>query len=365
MTNHIDEPILLVGSIPGDTAEEVMSQWGGGLGTALAALPDGEVGDRRAWITILAYRVFDGHPALETLRHPLPLDPSNPDEWRDPEGDWIPLSYEDDWLFKIKEGVDTIRFESIAYGAAAVESHETFKRLRDRGIVAPGLRFQISLPLHESAMRVFLTGADDLKRLWEPYGDAMKRELDAIFTAIPARELSIQWDVCTEMLAHDPSSRQLFPWEAHGEPLERYTRSLADLSPAIPEESLLGVHLCYGDLAHRHMVEPQDLAYCVELANASFTNAGRRLDFVHMPVPRDRDDDAYFQPLKDLQIGNAKLYLGLIHTTGGMSGNERRLATAKRYADEFGIATECGFGRRPREQMPELLQIHRSLATQL
>ena len=127
--------------------------------------------------------------------------------------------------------MDTIRFESIAYGAAAVESHETFKRLRDRGIVAPGLRFQISLPLHESAMRVFLTGADDLKRLWEPYGDAMKRELDAIFTAIPARELSIQWDVCTEMLAHDPSSRQLFPWEAHGEPLERYTRSLADLSP--------------------------------------------------------------------------------------------------------------------------------------
>ena len=34
---------------------------------------------------------------------------------------------------------------------------------------------------------------------------------------------------------------------------------------------------------------------------------------------------------------------------------------AEKFIKEFDIATECGFGRRPSEQMPELLQIHRDL----
>ena len=92
---------------------------------------------------------------------------------------------------------------------------------------------------------------------------------------------------------------------------------------------------------------------------------GRRIDFVHMPVPRDREDDAFFKPLADLAIGDTKLYLGLVHTTGGIEGNRRRLATALRHAQDFGVATECGFGRRPPEQMPGLLEIHRALAEAL
>jgi hypothetical protein len=66
-----------------------------------------------------------------------------------------------------------------------------------------------------------------------------------------------------------------------------------------------------------------------------------------MPVPRHRDDDAYFAPLRDLDIGEAKLYLGLVHHTDGVEGARRRLATARKYITGFGIATECGFGRRP------------------
>jgi hypothetical protein len=42
--------LLLVGSIPLDTPEQVLRRVGGPLGPYLAYMPDGEVGDRRYWI---------------------------------------------------------------------------------------------------------------------------------------------------------------------------------------------------------------------------------------------------------------------------------------------------------------------------
>ena len=81
-----------------------------------------------------------------------------------------------------------------------------------------------------------------------------------------------------------------------------------------------------------------------------------------MPVPRARDDDAYFALLNDLVIGDAKLYLGLIHHTDGVEGSLRRLSTAKRHLARIGVATECGLGRRDPQTVPELLRIHRTVA---
>jgi hypothetical protein len=41
--------LLLVGSVPFDTVEAVMTRFGGPLGAYLPAMPDGEVGERRSW----------------------------------------------------------------------------------------------------------------------------------------------------------------------------------------------------------------------------------------------------------------------------------------------------------------------------
>jgi hypothetical protein len=38
------------------------------------------------------------------------------------------------------------------------------------------------------------------------------------------------------------------------------------------------------------------------------------------------------------------------------------VTTASRFLDDFGIATECGFGRRPPECTPGLLALHREPA---
>ena len=143
-----------------------------------------------------------------------------------------------------------------------------------------------------------------------------------------------------------------------GSPTKRYRKLLQRFARLIPEDVMLGIHLCYGDLGHKHGTEPSDLTVCVHLANEAVEAAGRRVDWVHMPVPRDRDDDEYFRALARFN-GGTRLFLGLVHHTDGIEGARRRIDAAKKYVTDFGVATECGFGRRPVEQIPNLLDIHR------
>ena len=89
----------------------------------------------------------------------------------------------------------------------------------------------------------------------------------------------------------------------------------------------------------------------------------RPIQLIHMPVPRDRSDDAYFAPLKDLKLKpGTQLCLGLVHHTDGVAGTRRRIAAAEKFVTDFSIATECGFGRRQPETIPELLRIHAEAA---
>jgi hypothetical protein len=61
------------------------------------------------------------------------------------------------------------------------------------------------------------------------------------------------------------------------------------------------------------MVEPENLALCVWMANLAISRSPRRVDWIHMPVPIGRRDDTYFAPLKDLRIDQTRIYLGLVH----------------------------------------------------
>lgn len=101
------------------------------------------------------------------------------------------------------------------------------------------------------------------------------------------------------------------------------------------------------------------------MANAAVARSGRRVDWVHMPVPRDRTDDRYFEPLHDLDVGDTRVYLGLVHFSDGFDGTKTRLEAARRHLGEFGVATECGFGRRSPETTLELLELHRQIVSML
>src|SRR5262249_9931895 len=155
----------------------------------------------------------------------------------------------------------------------------------------------------------------------------------------------IQWDICWEVLAIELQDQVGRHWQPPGDPFERYLRQLQAVAQYVPEQALMGCHLCYGDFQHSHVVEPSDLRVVVRMANAAHKEVTRLVDYYHMPVPRGRDDEAYFAPLKALDIGHAKLYLGLIHHTDGRAGCLRRVATAHKYVSGFGVATECGLSR--------------------
>jgi hypothetical protein len=348
-------PILFVGSIPGENTAEVMALCGKETGHLVTSLSDGETGNRHQWVQFLAARIYDNHPSLETIQRP---------EEKDGRERWHNESYgEKGWLFRIKEGVTGLHLPHLGYAAAAKKSYLDFVKLRANGEIPQNVRFQVSLPLTESATRIFLTNTHDFMLMSAAYEEAMSREISDMLSAIPAGDLVIQWDLALEVLYIILKGKT--PWEPGGDPFERYLASLARLSALIPEETLLGCHYCYGDLGHKHLLEPPDLALPVAMANAAVNAVGRKIDYVHMPVPRTRDDDAYFAPLADLSAGDAKLYLGLVHYTDGVEGTLKRVEAAKRFAADFGIATECGFGRRTRETIPALLQIHREVAAQL
>jgi hypothetical protein len=141
---------------------------------------------------------------------------------------------------------------------------------------------------------------------------------------------------------------------------------LATCADVIPNDVELGFHLCYGDFGHKHFMDPTDLGACTEIANRLVAAAPRAIDYLHVPVPIDRDDDAYFAPLEALELGpHSDLYLGLIHLDDGVEGASRRLQTARRHVEHFGVATECGFGRRPPETIAPLLALHADVAALL
>src|SRR5262249_61578660 len=105
-------------------------------------------------------------------------------------------------------------------------------------------------------------------------------------------------------------------------------------------------HLCYGYFGGRHFVEPKDAARMVEFANASAAAIPHPLAYVHMPVPIDRDDDAFHRPLGSLALApGTELFLGVVHAADGVAGAKRRIAAARRHVAKFGIATECGMAR--------------------
>jgi hypothetical protein len=135
------------------------------------------------------------------------------------------------------------------------------------------------------------------------------------------------------------------------------------LSDLVPDSVDLLYHLCYGDNNHKHVLEPSSLADCVAFANRITQGSARPVQLFHMPVPRDRADDAYFAPLEALRLApESRLSLGLVHYSDGVAGARRRLAAAGTHAHDFLVATECGFGRRDPATIPDLLRLHAEIA---
>ncbi len=338
--------VMLVGSIPHNSIPEAMTMFGRPLARHLAALPDGEVGWRRFWITRVHFQVFAIHPDLEIVQRPR----------RDDGIERIyPHDASDNWNFKVRDGVDKVVFGHpgwrLGFYQDAANSYHFFRRLKEDGVIPGDVRFQVSIPTAVSAVppRIMPNRAD-LEKLRPGYIDAVRAELRAMLEVIPAKELAIQWDCSTEL--QDVYGR-IDGLPAAGA-IDRNLPQIHALSHDLPADVALGFHLCFGTLGGWPRFAPDSSDRAVDLANAFIGGAGRPVDWMHIPL-LDRTDDAYYRPLANLKPGKTRIYLGLIHN---MANFEQRFTAARTHLPDFGVAAYCGFGRRKPSELNDILQEH-------
>ncbi len=331
--------VHLVGSIGLDTVDEVFATVGKLLGPYLRRVPDGEVGGRRLWIS-WQYPLLRASPYLRP----------------DPSGAIRPTNRFP--LLTLGEGVapSDVRFGELGYAREARASYLDFIAARDNGVLPKGIRFQVCLPTPFAVVSSVVVPAV-LPAVEAAYEKAMIAEIAALCRHIPHRDLCIQWDICNEMVVWDGQPSNAVPADV---PREQLLERIKRLCAAVPDDVELGLHLCYGDFGAKHFVEPKDAAKMVDFANALAKSIEHKLAYIHMPVPVERSDDAFHRPWRDLKLGEGtELFLGLVHAKDGVEGAKARIAAARRYAPEFGIATECGMARsRSEETVRTLLKIH-------
>jgi hypothetical protein len=342
-------PVLLVGSLNLGDRGEVFDAVSQRLEGDVRTVPDGETGERNMWVGWETRR-FAEVPGIKTFAE---ISFENPVYGKFTQG-----------LLEPAEGVDLseVRFGPFKYVKEALDSYEVFKRDREAGKFPAETRFQVSIPTPIMFSQVFPKNRAEAQLAFQR---DLAEELDRLFEGIPADDLAVQWDIAGETEVQEQFRQGEDSWLGEEKwPLEDIAKSLAPVSEHIPEEALLGCHLCYGDPEGEHVVQPKDLTNCVEIANSISDSIGRRLDWIHMPVPIERDDDAYFAPLSSLKLQpETQLYLGLIHKEDGIEGAKRRIDRAATYVEDFGVATECGMGREPRDAVPALLDQHHEAAT--
>jgi hypothetical protein len=350
--------LLILGSIPLDTAEEVF-RWVGGSGLVphVAGVPDGEVGDRSYWIVGVAYRVFNGHPDIETVKFPARVDGVE---------NWKPKNMQDMWSFKVKDGVKEVRFgdpgRRLGYARDAIESYFVFRTLREKGVFPADMRFQVCLPMSFSTYSgMFREYPEGYSALADGFDDAMIAEIARIAEKIPPRDLMFQFDSTTESVALTvpPGGAMRHGMKApqNVDMASIAKRSIGRLSAAVPRDALMGYHLCIGSLTDWPMTRPADLGTTVACMNTMLELSKRPVDFIHFPV-LDKAGEEFYAPLKNLILGRTKFYVGVIHNMADTDDYLRRLDLVRRYIKEFGIGSPCGYGRLNPERLPSILADH-------
>jgi len=333
--------LLLVGSIPLETAEQVFRSFGGALGRWLDHMPDGEIGGRRYWIDHIAHTVLNGHPELETVRRPAP-DENGIERWR-------PRGNHDNFQFRVRPEVKRVRFGDpgwrLGYTRDAISSFYVFRDLKSKGVIPRHVRFQVCVPATYSLLGSHFPDRDDLEKVVPGMTEALATETAEIARQIPPDQLTIQWDLAVENRLIE---RQLASGDAAAarDEAERVTRPLAEICADMPGEVALGYHSCFGTLDGWPSRQPPDLTGTVLLLNASIEASGRKVDFVHFPTTGSTDE-GYFRPLADLKLNGTRAYVGAIHHMHGAPGMGPQLATVRKFLPAFGLAAPCGFGRAP------------------
>lgn len=329
----------LIGSVPLANGEEAMRTVADGLGDRLRRIPDGETGPRSDWI-VWQYPVLSSRPEFEVC----------------PPGDH---PYRSLPRLRLRPGADPsgLDFEDLGYSDAARSSYRTFTALKRQGSIPADCRFQISLPTPLAPIGAFV--ADDDQAAVEPvYERRLLQELRTILDDLPHDQLAIQWDTNSEFVMLEGFLPTWFD-DVQAGVVERLLR----LARAVPAGVELGFHLCHSHEG-RHQYRPADAIKLVDVANAVSSGLGRAPDWLHLPVPPDAADTGFLDALDRLALRpETELYLGLLHLADGPAGARSRIEAASRVVEDFGVATDCGWGRFRPGDVPDLIDLHRATSS--
>ena len=152
-----------------------------------------------------------------------------------------------------------------------------------------------------------------------------------------------------------------------GQSFEEIVARLTRCIERVPNDVPVGLHLCYGDYQHQHYKQPESLALQVRLMNHITSASRRSVEWIAFTVPQNRRDEAYFSPLGGLDVPReVELNFALVpyhpaQQEAGTTSEQTRLIDQYLAGSDWGICTECGMARAEREEIPELLDLHREI----
>jgi hypothetical protein len=333
-------PIHFVGSVPLESVADVLTTISAApaIRARVSRLPDGELGGKKGYVSSQR-ATFErlGAFQLGTRR-----------------SDWRKRDYGIQ-LYTLKSLSDVptaAEIDELGYARWAAETYEIFRDLKQQGIVRQDARLKVALPSAYGVLSFFVD-RESIPALLPIFVNVMRAEIERIAQEIPHDQIAIQIDSSMEFEALASGDARFLPIT-----IEEAARQLAQLGAAAASNIELGFHCCYGNLNLKHYIEPKDTADMVAVMNRVSRELGRTMDFVHMPVPINRSDNAYFEALRDFRPGaDTELFLGLVHDADGLSGALARAETARRACDWFGIGTECGLNHRSRDNVLQIVTL--------
>lgn len=336
--------VMFTGSIPADSVDDVFDLLANSVGARAASWPDGEINpERRGWIQAINNMVFAVTPCFEEIEH-------SSGSSDDPTGIFKAL--------RIRDGAIVDLRGRLPYARDAITSYRVFKRKQAEGKVPAGTRFQCSIPGAHDVISVSFPDVATWPVLFSAWQEAVQEEYRRMLEVIPAEELCIQIDYCTEMVHIGGTAAKLFAWvpdRPKDELLPLYTSPdyVGGHIKGLPDTVRIGFHICCGTMPAYPVQKLDDIGLPVELANAIQAASAGRIDYFHLPAMVE-SDEAYFAPLARLDVSKAEIYLGL-ECNDGPEGMERRIKAAHASCGEFGVAHYCGYFWN-KAVMPELLQ---------
>ena len=300
--------VHLVGSVPMADAEEVFETVSAALGTRIKRIPDGETGERGDWITWLE-PVFADNPAFAEVGRILPRPRErhraralHAARRRRAAGRALRQSV----LCGYRQG--------FLCGVQAAEGGgKNPRRHQVPGRSGAGALGHLAVPGRSRCTRRSIRSTTTRS--------------SARSTRSPPPSRMTSWRSSSTWPRRcsrgSSATRRRATARGKAEMQETFSNILVDLGNRVPADIDLLYHLCYGDSNHRHVVEPTDMGDMVEFANRVSRRIERPVQLIHMPVPRNRSDDAYFEPLRRLALRpETELCLGLVHHTDGVDGTQ-------------------------------------------